>query len=392
MIVGVVKETYPGERRVAVTPSVLPALAKAGVETIVEPGAGGSAGYPDAAYAEKGSRIAADRAEVFRTADVIVQVRGYGANPEHGRDDLALLRRDQVLIATFDPLTALDQVKAVADRGVALFALELVPRITRAQSMDVLSSQATVAGYKAVLLAAEHAPRMFPMMMTAAGTIPPAKVFIVGAGVAGLQAIATAKRLGAVVQAYDIRAAVREQIESLGAKFVQLPIESAEGTGGYAKAMDQEFYRRQRELLTSVVAQSEVVITTAAVPGAKPPLLVTADMVRAMPRGSVIVDLAARRGHTGGNCELTQPDEWIDVDGVSIHGPTNLPSTMPQTASPLFAKNIAAFVINLLEKGDLRVDRDDEIVRQTLTCRDGQVVHPQVKERLGALVGRGGSP
>jgi proton-translocating NAD(P)+ transhydrogenase subunit alpha len=391
IVVGVVKETYPGERRVALTPSALPALAKAGVETMVEPGAGGPAGYPDTVYAERGARIAVDRAEVFRSADVIVQVRGYGANPERGRDDLALLRRGQVLIATFEPLTALDEVKAVADRGVTLFALELVPRITRAQSMDVLSSQATIAGYKAVLLAAAHAPRMFPMMMTAAGTIPPAKVFIIGAGVAGLQAIATAKRLGSVVHAYDVRAAVKEQIESLGAKFVQIAVESAEGTGGYAKAMDQEFYRKQRELLTAVVAQSEIVITTAAVPGAKPPLLLTADMVRGMPKGSVIVDLAARRGQSGGNCELTRPDEWFDADGVLIHGPTNLPATIPQTASPLFAKNVVAFLSNLLEKGELRLDRDDEIVRQTLTTREGQVVHAQVKERLGALVGRGGA-
>jgi len=391
MIVGVVKESYPGERRVALTPNVLPSLAKAGVETVVEAGAGAAAGYRDAEYVEKGSRVVAERAEVFRVADVVAQVRGLGANPERGREDLGLLRRGQVLIATFEPLTALDQVKAVADRGVTLFALELLPRITRAQGMDVLSSMANIAGYKAVLLAASQAPRLFPMMMTAAGTIPPARVFVIGAGVAGLQAIATAKRLGALVQAYDIRAAVREQIESLGAKFVHIPIEHAEGAGGYARAMDQESYRRQRELMATVVSQSDVVITTAAVPGAKPPLLVTADMVRSMPWGSVIVDLAARSGQPGGNCELTRADETIESEGVFIHGPTNLPSSVPRTSSPLFAKNLAAFVCHVLENGRLNLDRDDEILRQTLTCANGEVVHPLVKERLGDLVSREGN-
>jgi NAD(P) transhydrogenase subunit alpha len=282
-----------------------------------------------------------------------------------------------------DPLGNPGSIAEISTTGVRCFALELLPRITRAQSMDALSSQATVAGMKAALLAATAVPRLLPMMTTAAGTIPPARAFVIGAGVAGLQAIATARRLGAVVQAYDVRPTVREQVESLGARFLDLPLQSAEGAGGYAKAMDESFYRQQRELMAKVVAESDVVIATAAVPGASPPLLITADMVRSMPPGSVIVDLAARAGYTGGNCELTRPDETVVIDGMTILGPTNLAATVPQTASQLYARNMAAFVLNLVKDRRLVIDMDDDIVRETIVCDRGQVIHPKVRSALG---------
>ena len=383
MIVGTVKETFPGERRVALTPNVMAGLTKAGCELVVESGAGAEAGYPDQAYTDKGARIAS-RAEVFETADVLLQVRGLGANPEHGRADLEQLRRGQVLLATFEPLTAVDAVREVAERGVTLFALELVPRITRAQTMDVLSSMATIAGYKGVLLAASHLPKMFPMMMTAAGTIKPAKVFVIGAGVAGLQAIASSRRLGAQVEAYDLRPAVKEQVESLGAKFVEMELdaEASQDAGGYAKAMGEEFYKKQREMMTRVVAEHDVVITTAAVPGKKAPLLVTAAMVQGMQPGSVIVDLAAERG---GNCELTRPGETVVEHGVTILGPVNLPATVPFHASQMFAKNISTLLYEFTSKeGGLNFDMENEVIAGCLVCRDGQVIHERV---LGLLNG-----
>jgi NAD(P) transhydrogenase subunit alpha len=382
MIVGTVKETFPGEHRVAVTPHVVPILVKAGAEVIVEAGAGAAAGYTDAAYTEKGVKIVGTRAEVFQSADVIFQVRGYGANPDQGRADLDHYRSGQMVIAAFEPLTAGDPVRETAAKGVSLFALELVPRITRAQSMDILSSMATIAGYKAVLLAANHLPKMFPMMMTAAGTITPAKVFIIGAGVAGLQAISSARRLGAVVHAYDVRPAVKEQVESLGGKFVEMELDAsaAEDAGGYAKALGEDFYRKQRELMGAVIAESDVVITTAAVPGKKAPMLITADMARGMRPGSVIVDLAAERG---GNCELTRPGETVDEGGVAILGPTNIPATVPYHASQMFAKNITTFLLNMVKDGALNVDLEDEIVQGAMVTRDGEVVQPQVREALG---------
>ena len=382
MIAGIVKETYPDERRVALTPHVLPQLAKAGVETLVETGSGAAAGFPDAAYAEKGARIATARADVFAQADAILQVRGHGANPERGADDLRHLRRGQTLIALFEPLTALEQVKAVAAKGVNLFALELVPRITRAQSMDVLSSMATVAGYKAVLLAADLLPKMFPMMMTAAGTIKPARVFVIGAGVAGLQAIASAKRLGAQVEAYDVRPAVKDHVLSLGARFVEMELETrqAEDSGGYAKALGDEFYRKQRELMARVVAEQDVVISTASVPGKRAPVLITGEMVRAMPPGSVIVDLAAERG---GNCELTRPGETVVAHGVTVVGPLNLAATVPYHASQMFAKNVATFLLNMVKGGVLQLDKDDEIVRETMVLREGEIAHARVREAVG---------
>jgi NAD(P) transhydrogenase subunit alpha len=382
MIAGIVKETFPDERRVALTPHVLPLLAKAGVGVVLESGAGLEAGFPDSAYSEKGAKVLAGRAEAFREADAVLQVRGYGANPDDGAGDLELMRRGLVLVGAFEPLTAVDEVKAVAAKGVTLFALELVPRITRAQSMDILSSMATIAGYKAVLLAANHLPKMFPMMMTAAGTVKPAKVFVVGAGVAGLQAIASSRRLGAQVEAYDVRPAVREQVESLGGRFVQMELETgaAEDAGGYAKAMGEEFYRRQREMMTRVVAEQDVVITTAAVPGKKAPILITDDMLRGMAPGSVIVDLAAERG---GNCESTRPGETVRVHGVTVLGPVNLPATIPYHASQMFAKNGVTFLLNMVKDGQLQLDKDDEIVRESMVTRDGEITNPRVREAFG---------
>jgi NAD(P) transhydrogenase subunit alpha len=391
MIVGVPKETYPGERRVALIPAAAQALAKNKIEVHVEAGAGASAGFPDAEYAEKGAKIVASRGEVFAAAEIVVQVRALGANPDAGRADLPLLRRGLTLVAMADPLGAPEATREIASRGVTLLALELVPRITRAQSMDVLSSMATVAGYKAVLLAAVELPKMFPLQMTAAGTLRAAHVFVVGAGVAGLQAIATAKRLGAVVEAYDVRPAVKEQVQSLGAKFVEMGLDAgaAEDKGGYAKELGEEFYRKQRELMAKVVARCDVVITTAAVPGKKSPVLVTADMVKSMPPGSVIVDLAAERG---GNCELTQADREVAAGAVRIFGPTNLPSTVPHHASQMFSNNVVKFLQNMVKDGQLVADADDEIVRDTTIARGGDVVHPRIRELLGletAKVGGG---
>ncbi|GJL51896.1 MAG: NAD(P) transhydrogenase subunit alpha [Nitrospirales bacterium] len=385
MIVGVPKESYPGEHRVALVPGVLESLKKIDLEVLVEKGAGEEAGYPDSAFTDKGGKIAETRAQVFEAADFIVQLRLLGANPDQGQNDLSLIRTGQMIIGMAEALTEPQSVKALGERGALVFAMELMPRITRAQSMDVLSAMGTVAGYKAVILAANSLPKMFPMLMTAAGTVTPARVLIIGAGVAGLQAISMARRLGAAVEAYDIRPAVKEQILSLGAKFVELPIETkdAEDKGGYAKVQDEAFYQKQRELLARVIASSDVVISTAAVPGKKAPVLVTADMVAGMSPGSVIVDLAAERG---GNCELTKPGQVIVANGVTIHGPENLTSTVPFHASQMYAKNIATFLQHLVKKGELKIDMDDEITKGTLLTRDGEVIHQQVREALGLSV------
>lgn len=382
MIIGIPKETFPGDHRVALIPATVPALTKVKLEVLVEAGAGQDAGYTDKAYQEKGAKIAAGRDELFKSADVILQVRSLGSNPEAGRADLDLVRRDQVVIGFMDPLGSPRASRELAERGVTAFSMELLPRITRAQVMDALSSMATVAGYKAVLLAADVLPRMFPMLMTAAGTVAPARVFIIGAGVAGLQAIATAHRLGAVVQAYDVRDAVKDQVKSVGAKFVELPLETglAETQGGYAKAMDEAFYRRQREMMTRVVAESNVVISTAAVPGKRAPVLITRDMVKGMAPGSVIVDLAAE---SGGNCELTQAGRTVTVHGVTILGPVNLSATVPYHASQMYSKNISALLLHLVKDGRLELNLEDEITRETLVSRDGEVVHPRVREQLG---------
>lgn len=379
MKIAVVRESYSGEKRVALTPAAVVPLIKSGHEVVVEEQAGTAAGYPDDQYRDKGARLA-PRSECFASAEILLQVRAAGANAKAGSADLPLYRPGQVVIAMCDPLGERRAAEELAARGVVLFALELVPRITRAQSMDVLSSMATVAGYRAVLLGASHLPRMFPMMMTAAGTLSAAKVFVVGAGVAGLQAIASAKRLGAIVSAYDVRPAVKEQVQSLGGKFVEMPLDTkqAEGQGGYAQELGEEFYRKQRELMARVVAESDVVITTAAIPGKRSPVLVTAEMVSTMAAGSVIVDLAAERG---GNCELTKADEIVQVHGVTILGPTNLPSEAPYHASQMFAKNITNFLNNLAPKGDLTINMEDEIIRDTLVARDGKIVHPRLIEQ-----------
>ncbi|MDX9753536.1 MAG: Re/Si-specific NAD(P)(+) transhydrogenase subunit alpha [bacterium] len=379
--IGVPQETFPGEHRVALTPDVLPSLLKAGFEVHIQAGAGFAAGFRDADYEAKGAKIVPDRAAVF-ASDLILQVRGYGANPEAGQADLECLKAGQTVIAAMEPLSEPSRIAALAKTGVNAFAMELIPRITRAQSMDILSSMASIAGYKAVLLAAAALPKQFPMMMTAAGTISPAKVLVVGAGVAGLQAIATAHRLGAVVSGYDVRPAVKEQVLSLGARFVELELEttSAEDKGGYAQAQDEAFYEKQRALMKKVVADSDVVITTAAVPGKKAPVLVTRDMVEGMHPGAVIVDLAAERG---GNCELTQAGQTVVHQGVSILGPINLASTVPFDASRMYAKNMTTFLLNMVKEKQLRFSTDDEIVRETLVTADGAVVHPRILELLG---------
>ena len=385
--IGVPRETFPGERRVALVPRACDALGKLGVSVVVEQSAGVEAGFPDEQYATRGAR-SATRRDVFQ-ADVILQVRSLGANPEAGRADLALLRPGQTVIGFGEPLTALEQDSALARTGVSFFAMELMPRITRAQSMDALSSMATIAGYKAVLLAATSLPKIFPMLMTAAGTVTPARVLILGAGVAGLQAIATARRLGAVVSAYDVRSAVKEQIESLGAKFVVLDIEAgaSEDKGGYAKAMGEEFYRRQRELLTNVIREQDVVISTAAVPGKKAPILITTEMASALAPGSVIVDVAAERG---GNCELTRPGETVHHQGITILGPLNLASSAPYHASQMYSSNVVSFLKLMLTKdGSLQLKRDDEIIRETLVTHAGETVHARVNELLGVIPAEG---
>ncbi len=383
MKIGVPKEVFPGERRVALVPSLIPALTKAGHEVRIESGAGFEAGHPDAEYREKGAEVVSGRAEVFSRSEIILQVRAAGAAGEAGESDLDRLKSGQVVIAATDPLGAPDGCKSYAEKQITLFGMELVPRITRAQSMDILSSQALVAGYKAVMLAANETPRLFSMEMTAAGTLSPARVLIIGAGVAGLKAIATAKRLGAVVYAYDVRAAVAEQIESLGGKFVTVEADAgeAEDKGGYAKEMTEEFYVRQRARMAEVAKDCAAVITTAAIPGKKSPLLLTAEGVRGMAPGSCIVDLAAERG---GNCELARPDERVVENGVVILGPTNLPSQMSTHASQMYGKNLVTFLGLLFDKeGTLQLDVDDEIVRETMVTRGGEVVNERVRSLLG---------
>jgi len=381
VIVGVPIESYPGERRVALVPAVIPNLTKAGFEVVVQAGAGADAGYLDAAYVEKGAKILPDRTAVFSAADIVVQVLCYGANDKNGKDDVALYKRGQVLVGFLRPFGTAEVLQQIAQASVSAFSLELMPRITRAQSMDALSAMATVAGYKAVLLAAETSPRIFPMMTTAAGTVTPARVFIIGAGVAGLQAISTARRLGAVASAYDMRPAAKEQVQSLGGRFVELPIEAqnAQDARGYGTAQDESFYARQRELLTKVVAESDVVITTAVIPGKKAPVLITGDMVKGMAPGSVIVDLAAERG---GNCELTRMEETISVNAVTIIGLTNLAGTIPYHASQMYARNLMTYLTYMAKDGKLQMNMQDEITRETLVTHGGEIVNARVREFL----------
>jgi NAD(P) transhydrogenase subunit alpha len=368
LIAGVLRERAPGERRVAVTPKTVELFTRSGAAVWIETGAGEAAGFPDADYAARGAKVVPGE-EILRGAAVLLQVRV--------QDSLAL-KPGQTVIGFCDPLSEPQAMAELARRGATVFAMELMPRITRAQSMDALSSMATIAGYKAVLLAADALPKMFPLLMTAAGTIPAARVLVIGAGVAGLQAIATAKRLGAVVSGYDVRAAAKEQIESLGAKCVTIDAgESGEGSGGYARQLSEAALARQREQMAAVVAAQDVVIATAAVPGKKAPVLITAEMVRAMAPGSVIVDLAAERG---GNCALTKPGETVVAHGVTVIGPVNLPSQVASHASQMYARNLATFFKHLVTGGALRVDLEDEITRETLVARGGELVHPRVKE------------
>ncbi len=381
MIIGIPKETYPGETRVALVPELVKKLQKKELSVRMETGAGVDAGFPDEAYSEKGAEIVQSRKEVFES-DIVLQVRTLGTNDDQGKPDLELMKQGQVIIGMSDPLVSTGAMKSLAEKGVTSFALELVPRITRAQSMDVLSSMATVAGYKAVLWSAEHLPKFFPMFMTAAGTISPSKVFVIGAGVAGLQAIASAKRLGAVVSAYDVRPVVKEQVESLGGSFVEMELETetSQDSGGYAKAMGEDFYKKQRELMTKVVADNDVVITTAAVPGKKAPVLITAEMVKGMAPGSVIVDIAAE---TGGNCELTKAGEIVEQHGVTIVGPVNIPASVPYHASQMYARNITTFLFNMFDsEGKFGINVDDEIVKDSMITQDGKIVNTRVLEAM----------
>ena len=386
MIIGVPKESYPGERRVALVPAALATLTKAGFEVHVQSGAGSEAGYPDSQYSDKGAKLVADRAAVFAAADIIVQVLCYGSNDITGKQDVPLFRRDQILIGFLRPFGSAEVVQEVARAGVTSFSVELMPRTTRAQSMDALSSMATVSGYKAVLMAADALPRIFPMLTTAAGTVTPARAFVIGVGVAGLQALATARRLGAVISAYDVRPAVKEQVQSLGGRFVELPIEAkdAQDARGYARAQDEDFYRRQRELLGKAVQESDVVITTAVIPGKKPPILVTEEMVKGMALGSVIIDLAAERG---GNCEITEAGKTVVKHGVTIIGPVNLASGVPYHASMMYARNLTSFLTHLIKDQKVNLNLEDEIVRETLLTRGGEIVQARVREffKLPAL-------
>ncbi len=382
MIVGVPCESYPGERRVALVPAIIPNLTKAGLEVVIEAGAGAQAGYLDDEYSAKGGKILPERAEVFRAADIVVQVLCYGSNDRTGKADLPHFRPNQTLVGFLRPFGTLEILREIAASGVTTFSVELMPRTTRAQSMDALSSMATLSGYKAAVLAADTLPRIFPMLTTAAGTITPGRVLIIGVGVAGLQAIATARRLGAVVSAYDVRPAAKEQVLSLGARFVELPIEAkdAQDARGYATAQGEEFYRKQRELLGDAVAANDIVITAAVIPGKKSPILVTKEMVARMVHGSVIVDLAAERG---GNCELTLGGETIVEHGVTIVGQFNLASTVPYHASQMYARNLTAFLLNLVKDGNVQFNEADEIHRETLLTRNGEIVNARVREYLG---------
>jgi NAD(P) transhydrogenase subunit alpha len=382
MIVGVPLESSRDEKRVALIPSVVPSLKKAGLDVLVERGAGERARFPDAEYEGRGARVASGLDEILSSAQILLRVRGAGPGGAMTEDEIASMRSGQALVGMLNPLGVPESAKHLASRRIDSYALELLPRISRAQPMDVLTSMATIAGYKAALMAASALHKLYPMMVTPAGTLTPARVFVLGAGVAGLQAIATSRSLGAVVHAYDIRPEVREQVESVGGRFLEIALEAEDASeqSGYARSMDESFYRRQQELMTGAVGESDAVITTAAVPGKKAPTLVTGKMVREMRPGSVIVDLAAEGG---GNCEVTRPGETVEVEGVKIMGPLNVPSMMATHASQMFARNISAFLLHLVKDGAIRRDPDDPILRDTPLTLDGEVVSDPVRDRLG---------
>ena len=382
MIIGIPSEIKPGEERVAMSPANVQSLTDKSVQVLFQTNAGIAAGYPNAEYTAAGATLTDDRAEIFAKADIVLQVQSFGSNNDNSGSDLASLRKGQLVIGMMDPLAAPQAAQAVADKGASAIALELVPRISRAQSMDVLSSMATLSGYQAVLMGASAAQRIFPMLMTAAGTLQPARVLIMGVGVAGLQACATAKRLGGIVEAYDVRPAAREQIISVGAKPIELDLDTdeSEGAGGYAKEQGEDFLRRQRELMTAVVAEQDIIITTAAIPGAKSPILVTEDMVKAMKPGSVIVDLAAERG---GNCDLTEQGKTVMAHGVTILGPENVPSELAYHASQMYGKNMQTLLELILDdQGNLNLDFNDEIVAGTVVAHNGEVPHPYMRKLL----------
>jgi NAD(P) transhydrogenase subunit alpha len=381
MLVAVPKESFPGETRVALIPSAIAPLKKAGLEVAVEAGAGAAALHADAEYEAQGARIEPDRTVLLGQADIVLMVRGPGDFVEYPEADLAAMKKGAAILAFLDPLGQPKLMQQLAARGLTLFSMELMPRITRAQSMDALSSMASVSGYKAAIMGADHAPTMFPMMMTAAGTIRPTKVFVLGAGVAGLQAIATAKRLGGVVEGYDIRTEVREQIESLGARFVEIKVdvETKTGAGGYAAQQSKEYYERQQELLGQHLAGVDVIITTAAVPGRKAPVLITEKMVQGLHPGTVVVDLAAERG---GNCAVTEPGQLVEYRGVKILGPVNVPAQVPAHASQMYSRNIQTFLSHLVKEGRLQYDLEDEITAGTLVAHQGKITHPRVAQAL----------
>lgn len=381
MIVAVPKEAYPGERRIALIPQTVPALIKAGLEVAVEAGAGEGVNSQDADFEAQGARVEQDRHRLLSQADIVLMVRGPGSDPDFPAADLDALKQGALLIGFLEPLAEPDIMKELAQRKLTVFAMELMPRTTLAQSMDALSSMATIAGYKAVLAAADASPKLFPMFMTAAGTITPSRVFVLGAGVAGLQAIATARRLGAVVEAFDIRPVVKEQVESLGAKFIQLELETqdAEDAGGYATAQSEDFYRRQQQLMAERIQSSDVVITTAAVPGKRSPVLISEEVVAGMRPGSVIVDIAAEKG---GNCAVTKPGEKIVHKGVTVIGPLNLPAQVPVHASQMYAKNISSFLLHIVKEGKLELDLQDEITKAALVAHGGELVHQTVLDAL----------
>lgn len=377
MIVGVPKETVPGERRVALVPELIPKLTNAGLDVVVQVGAGAAAGFPDPAYMEKGARL---EAEILDKADFLLKVQPPTV------EEIARMKEGSILISFLQPYTNFAGIKALADRKVTSFSMELMPRISRAQPMDALSAMSTIVGYKAVLIAASQLPKLFPLLMTAAGTVLPARVFVIGVGVAGLQAIGAARRLGAVVEAYDTRPAVKEQVESLGARFAELGLETkdAEDKGGYAKAQSDEFYRRQQEFMAKYVTAADVVISTALVPGQPAPRLITEEMVRAMRPGSVIIDLAAE---TGGNCALTEPGQQIVRHGVVIIGPLNLPSTVPFHASEMYAKTVTNYLAHIIKDGKAHLDLEDELTRGPLVTHQGEILHEVITARLAATPG-----
>ena len=381
MIIAVTRELVTGEKRVSLCPDNVQLLTKAGAELWVEQSAGTQAGFSDEEYQTAGAKIISNRDELFAGAEIILQVQSFGSNTENAQQDLERLKPGQLVVGMMDPLAQPQAAQQVAQTGASAIALEMVPRISRAQSMDVLSSMATLAGYRSVLIGAEAAPRILPMLMTAAGTLQPARVLIMGVGVAGLQACATAKRLGAVVEAYDVRPAAREQIISVGATPVELdlPTESSEGAGGYAKEQSEDFLELQRKLMTEVVARQDIIITTAAVPGAKSPILVTEDMLVAMKSGSVVVDMAAERG---GNCTLTQAGQTVVKHGVTILGPENLASEVAYHASQMYGKNIQTLLELILQDGNISLDFDDEIIAGTVVAHDGDVPHPHMRKLL----------